>query len=231
MNCLIVDDSKKTAADLKYMISMDSSLILLGEYNDASLACEEILRQPVDIVFLDIEMPGMYWIGLSKNLDQNKPKIIFTTNAAAYKIESCEMDIADLLTTPISPNSFRNVIEKAKEFLENKKKVINALEDDFIFIRDANVIKRLKVDEILYLEAMGDQVKIHVINRVYAVNSSLKSVEQKLSKQVFLRTHRSFIINISKIDTMEGGMLVINRNKIPVSDAYRALVNKRMHIL
>jgi two-component system LytT family response regulator len=231
MTCLIVDDNKNAVADLKNLISMDSSLILVGEYNDASAACEEIFKEPVDIVFLDIEMPGMCWIGLSKNLHQNRPKIIFTTSAATYKVESCEMDVADLLTIPISPNSFQNAVEKAKELLKNKNSIINIIEDDFIFIRDANVVKRLKIDEILYFEVMGDQVKIHVSDQVYTVNSSLKAVEQKLSKHVFLRTHRSFMINISKIDTIEGGTLIINRKKIPVSDAYRALVNKRMHIL
>ena len=104
-------------------------------------------------------------------------------------------------------------------------------EDEFVFIRDSNVVRRLKVSDILYMEARGDYVRINVSDQTYSIHSSLKSVEEKLSKNTFLRVHRSFIINVSKIDTIEGGTLIVNRNIVPVSDAYRAALYKRMHIL
>src|SRR6202012_3134573 len=100
--------------------------------------------------------------------------------------------------------------------------------DEFVFIRDSNIVRRLKTNEILYLEAMGDYVKIYLPNQTYSVHSSLKSVEEKLPQDIFLRVHRSFIINLGMVDTMEGGTLIINRSMVPVSDAYRAVLNKRM---
>jgi two-component system LytT family response regulator len=89
----------------------------------------------------------------------------------------------------------------------------------------------LQLDNILYLEAQGDYVKIYVANQFYNIHTTLKSVEEKLPASVFLRVHRSFIINVSKIDTLEGGTLIIHKNLVPVSDAYRAALNKRMQIL
>lgn len=231
MNCLIVDDNLMERTMLKQMIGLDAGLTLVGECADALDAYQTLLVNQVDLLFLDVEMPGMSGIELVKSLEEKRPMIIFTTSTTDYAATAFDLNVVDFLTKPILPVRFLQAIEKAKTFQKNKSIATSGKEDEFIFIRDSNIVRRLKVSDILFMEAMGDYVKINVLNHVYSIHSSLKSVEQKLSQAVFLRVHRSFIVNVSKIDTIEGGTLIINKMMVPVSDAFRAALNKRMQIL
>ena len=104
-------------------------------------------------------------------------------------------------------------------------------ETEFLFIRDSNIIRRLKIDEILYAEAMGDYVKLYTPQKFYAVHTTLKAVEDKLSPARFVRVHRSYLVAVSKIDTIRDGAIIIHGNSIPVADAYRSTLNKRMKVL
>lgn len=231
MNCLIVDDNKIALTALKQMVRMDSTLTLVKECEDATAAYQEIMLGQIDLLFLDIEMPGMSGVELVKSLGEKRPMIIFTTSRVDYAAEAFDLSVIDYLLKPIIPVRFLQAVEKAKTLLKNKNIAIVNKEDEFIFIRDSNVVRRLKLSDILYLEAMGDYVKVYVSNHVYSIHSSLKAVEQKLTHGIFLRVHRSFIINVSKIDTVEGGTLIIHNHLVPVSDAYRSALNKRMQIL
>ncbi|TDQ09695.1 LytR/AlgR family response regulator transcription factor [Pedobacter metabolipauper] len=232
MNCLIVDDNKIALTTLRQMISMDPSLTLVGECGDAAEAHRLLLVHHVDLIFLDIEMPEMSGIELVKSLEGKRPMIIFTTSDIVYAAEAFDLNVVDFITKPIVPGRFFQAVEKAKELKKMKSLYVAAnREEEFIFIRDSNIIRRIRLKDILYLEAMGDYVKIYSLTANYTIHSSLKAVEQKISATIFLRVHRSFIINLSKIDTIEGGTLIINHNLVPVSDAYRAALNKRMLIL
>lgn len=232
MNCLIVDDNKIARTTLKQLISLDSSLVLVDECTNATEAYVKILEHPIELLFLDIEMPGMTGMELAKSLGQKRPLIIFTTSKREYAADAFDLDVIDFITKPVTAVRFLQSIEKAKEFIKVRSLIPDTfIEEDFIFIRDSNTVRRLELDHILYLEAKGDYVKIYVSSHSYQIHSTLKSVEDKLPPNVFLRVHRSFIVNISKIDTLEGGTLIINKNLVPVSDAYRATLNKRMQIL
>ncbi|MEJ2884065.1 LytR/AlgR family response regulator transcription factor [Pedobacter sp. GR22-6] len=231
MNCLIVDDDSLARTALKQMLSMDPQLQLLGECADALEGYKEIMVNQIDVLFLDIEMPGMSGIELVKILAGKRPMVIFTTATTNYAAEAFDLNVVDFLIKPLVPARFLQAVEKAKHILKTKNLSISNKEDEFIFIRDSNVVRRLKVSDILFMEAMGDYVKIYVPDHVYSIHSSLKAVEQKLSQSIFLRVHRSFIVNVSKIDTLEGGTLIINKLLVPVSDAYRSALNKRMQIL
>lgn len=231
MNCLIVDDNLIARTVLKQMVSMDPDLNLVGECENAVEAYKMVLTHQIDVLFLDVEMPGMSGIELVQSLEGRRPMIIFTTGTTDYAAVAFDLNVVDFLIKPILPVRFLQAIEKARELYRNKNTIAGVKEDEFIFIRDSSIVRRLKVSDILYLEAKGDYVKINVPNQVYNIHSSLKSVEQKLSPTVFLRVHRSFIVNVSKIDTIEGGTLIINNMMVPVSDAFRASLNKRMQIL
>ncbi|NQX37474.1 DNA-binding response regulator, LytR/AlgR family [Pedobacter steynii] len=231
MNCLIVDDNKIARTTLKKLISLDPSLVLVSECSNATEAYIKILEQPIDLLFLDIEMPGMTGMELAQSLGQKRPLIIFTTSNRDYAAEAFDLDVIDFITKPVTTVRFLQSVEKAREFRKTKILPADLIEEDFIFIRDSGTVRRLQLDNILYLEAQGDYVKIYVANQFYNIHTTLKSVEEKLPASVFLRVHRSFIINVSKIDTLEGGTLIIHKNLVPVSDAYRAALNKRMQIL
>lgn len=210
---------------------MEPALTVTGECFDAVEAYKQLQMNEVDILFLDIEMPDMSGIDLVKSLGDKRPMVIFTTSTTDYAAEAFDLNVVDFLIKPVSPARFLMAVEKAKKMLMIKGLAFTDKEDEFVFIRDSNVVRRLKVSDILYMEARGDYVRINVSDQTYSIHSSLKSVEEKLSKNTFLRVHRSFIINVSKIDTIEGGTLIVNRNIVPVSDAYRAALYKRMHIL
>jgi two-component system LytT family response regulator len=231
MNCLIVDDQKVFRAVLKKLINLDASLTLIGECTDATEAHHKILNHQIDILFLDIEMPGISGMELAKILEGKRPMIIFTTSRPEYAAEAFDLNVVDFLVKPIVPTRFLRAVEKAREIFKGKDLTASHKDDGFVFIRDSNVVKRLKVDDILYLEAQGDYVRIYLADHGHTIHSSLKSVEQKLPAHIFLRVHRSFIINLGKVDTIEGGTLIINRHMVPVSDAYRPALNKRMQIL
>lgn len=231
MNCLIVDDNIIALTVLKKLISMTNELNVVGECYDSLEAYRQLQLKDVEILFLDIEMPDMSGIDLVKSLGDKRPMVIFTTSTTDYAAEAFDLNVVDFLIKPVSPARFLMAVEKAKKVMMTKGLAFTDKEDEFVFIRDSNIVRRLRVNDILYMEAQGDYVRINVTDRTYAIHSSLKSVEEKLSKSTFLRVHRSFIINVGKIDTIEGGTLIVNKNIVPVSDAYRAALYKRMHIL
>jgi len=231
MNCLIVDDHDLFRMVTKKLLNLDSSLVLMGECENAIDAFQKIRDLPIDIVFLDICMPGMSGIELAKALKEKRPLIIFTSSFADYAVDAFELNVVDFLLKPISPARFLMAVDKAKTFADKNLAVNREQFSEFTFIRDGNKVHRLKIVDILFFEANGDYVKVNLGNKSYSIHSSIKIIEQRLPKHLFLRVHRSFLININKIDGTEGKTLVINKHLIPVSDAYRANLNKHMQFL
>jgi two-component system LytT family response regulator len=231
MNCLIVDDNIIALTIIKKLISLDATLSVVGECFSAIEAYEQIQLNEIDILFLDIEMPDMNGIELVRCLGEKRPMVIITTSTADYAAEAFDLNVVDFLIKPVRPARFLIAVEKARKIMVVKSLALPDQTDEFVFIRESNVVRRLKISDILYMEARGDYVKINVPGHTYSIHSSLKSVAEKLSKSIFLRVHRSFVVNVSKIDTVEGGMLVINQNIVPVSDAYRAVLYNRMLFL
>ncbi|WP_316806396.1 LytTR family DNA-binding domain-containing protein [Pedobacter agri] len=231
MNCLIVDDNPIALSTLKNLLKIEESLRLVGECENATDAYKILATQQVDLLFLDVEMPGISGIELVKGLGDKKPLIIFISTKRDYASDAFDLNVIDFIAKPVTPDRFLKAVIKAKEIFKNHNLFVASKKDEFIFIRESNIIRRLKFSNINYLEAQGDYVKIYLEDKSYLIHSSLKSVEDKLPMDMFSRVHRSFIVNIGKIDTMEGGTLIINQNFVPVSDAYKASLNKRMLIL
>jgi DNA-binding LytR/AlgR family response regulator len=176
-------------------------------------------------------MPGMTGLELTKNLANKRPVIIFITSKKEYAVDAFELNVVDYIIKPVTSSRFIQAIDKAREVLESNREEVNLKEDEFVFIRDSNIVRRLKLDNILYAEAMGDYVKLYTPEKFYAIHSTLKTVEERLPTSRFLRVHRSYLVAIDKIDTLEGGALIINGKPLPVADTYRSALNKRMNIL
>jgi len=213
------------------LIGLDSSLKLIAECNDAEDASNYVLSHPIDLLIISVELPGMSGIEFARNLDQRGPMIIFISSSGSQALEAFNLGAVDFLLKPIQSLRFMQAIHKGRGVFSNKNIKAIKREDGFVFIRELNVIKRVKVGDILFMEAKGDYVKIHLTNHIYSIHSSLKSVEEKLSSRFFLKVHRSFIVNVSKIDALEGNMLVIHKLLVPVSDAHRAALLNRLLIL
>lgn len=231
MNCLIIDDNKIARTTLKQLASQVKNLEVTGECATAMEAYNILQQEPVDLLLLDIEMPGMTGLELTRNLGNKKPLIIFTTSKKEYAAEAFELNVVDYIVKPVTPARFIQAIDKAREILDSRQQDMKVEEEAVIFIRDSNIVKRLSIDDILFAEAMGDYVKLHTTQKFYAIHNTLKTVEERLPVSKFQRVHRSYIVAIRKIDTLQDGALVLGNKIVPVADAYRAALNKRMNIL
>ncbi len=231
MKTLIVDDNKIARTTMKHLASQIKDLAVVGECENAMDAYNLLQGQQVDIILLDIEMPGMTGLELTKNLGNKKPIIIFTTSKKEYAAKAFELNVADYIIKPVTPARFIQAINKAREIIESNTLEVKMNDDEFIFIRDSNVVRKLKLDDILFAEAMGDYVKLHTAQKFFAIHATLKVVEERLPTNKFMRVHRSYIVAIAKIDTIQDGALVVNGKSLPVADTYRAALNKRMNIL
>jgi DNA-binding LytR/AlgR family response regulator len=231
MNVLIVDDNKIARTTIKQLAGKVADIAIAGECCDAMEAYNMLRAQPVDLLLLDIEMPGMTGLELTKNLGDHRPVIVFITSKKEYAADAFDLNVVDYIIKPVTNLRFLQAIDKVREVLESNKEEVNVGEDEFIFIRDSNIVRRLKLSAILYAEAMGDYVKLHTPEKFYAIHTTLKAVEERLPASRFLRVHRSYLVAVDKIDTLDGGALVINGKPLPVADAYRSALNKRMNIL
>lgn len=231
MTTLIVDDNKIARTTMKQLSRQVRDIEVVGECSTAMEAGDFLRSQPVELLLLDIELPGMTGIELIKNMGNKRPLIIFITAKKEYAVEAFELNVADYLVKPLTLARFVQAVDKAREMIESNKTEIKTDEDEFVFIRDSNVIRRLKMEDILFAEAMGDYVKLHTTQKFYAIHTTLKLVEERLPESKFIRVHRSYIVAVEKIDTIQDGAIVINGKPIPVADAYRSALNQRMNVL
>ncbi len=231
MKCIIVDDNKMARMALKQLVSQVQNLELVAECSNAMEAYNQLANNGTDLIFLDIEMPEMSGIDLIKKLGSKKPLIIFTTAKTDYAVEAFELNVVDYLVKPISQGRLVQAVEKAQEVLDSNKQEVKVEEQGFVFVKDNGMLKRISIDDILFLEAMGDYVKVHTAPKFHVVHATLKSIEEKLPSSKFLRVHRSYIVAINKIDFIQEGTISIGKTTIPVADTHKANLNKRLNLL
>ncbi len=231
MTCLIVDDNQLARMAMKQLLSQVQALELVAECSDAMQAYNYLSNHQIDILLLDIEMPGMTGIELTKKLGSKKPLIIFTTAKSDYAVEAFELNVVDYIVKPVSLVRFLQAIEKAKEVMDSNKQEVKIESHEFVFVKDNGVLKKLNVEDILYLEAMGDYVKVHSPQKFHVLHSTLKSIEEKLPAVKFIRVHRSYIVALKKIDFIQDGVININKATIPIAETYKSGLNKRLNLL
>lgn len=231
MRCLIVDDNQLARMSMKQLVGQVQILELVAECSDAMEAYNYLNSGEVDLLFLDIEMPGMTGIELTKKLGNKKSLIIFTTAKTDYAVEAFELNVVDYIVKPVSLSRFLQAVEKARETLDSNKQEVKIEEKEFVFVKDNGILKKLNLDDILYLEAMGDYVKVHTAQKFHVLHSTLKSIEEKLPLNKFLRIHRSFIVSLQKIDFIQDGIISISKSKIPIAETYKSALNKKLNLL
>lgn len=216
---------------LKQLVSQVPNLELIAECGNASETLSILHANGVDLLLLDIEMPGITGIDLIKKLSNNKPLIIFTTAKTDYAVEAFELNVVDYLVKPITLSRLRQAVEKAQEALDSNKQEVKLEEQGFVFVKDNGILKRISIDDILFLEAMGDYVKVHTAQKFHVVHATLKSIEEKLPSSRFIRVHRSYIVAINKIDFIQEGTISIAKTSIPVADTHKSNLTKRLNLL
>lgn len=237
MNCIIVDDEAAARMIVEQLSSKVSELDVIESFSNAMDAIKFLNQNTVDVVFLDIHMPGFSGIDFVQTL-KNPPRIVLTTSDTNFAIEAYEYEpIVDYLVKPITQERFEKSIVKIKNALSKKtvadqvstKTASNAEEDIYINI-DRRLIK-LKLDDILIIEAKGDYIDVKTEKKTYRVHNTLKSIKDKLPENIFLQIHRSFIINFTKIIDIEDNSVLIEKSVIPISRSNRPELMRRLNLL
>ncbi len=227
---LIVDDNQVIRLMLSEMLKKIDNVEIVGECESAIDAKSFLSKNEVDILMLDVEMPGMTGLELLKLLPV-RPVTILITAKAGYAVEAFELNVIDYLVKPLSISRVMLAVQKAKELLLVKNTQVNDINPDQIFIKDNKIIRKVLIKEILWLESKGDYVKIKTIDNQYIIHSTLKHMEEKLPTAEFVRIHRGYVIPVSKIDYIEDGVAFIMGTPLPVSETYKNELLKRLQLI
>jgi two-component system, LytTR family, response regulator len=217
LKCIVVEDSLIHKLAICKLIENHPKLELIDSFTHALEAIQKLKHTPVDLVFLDVEMPDFSGFDLIENLI-TKPQVIFTTSNPVHAVKAFEYEATDFLQKPFTVARFQAAVEKAL------KKQINTTTQDFyeddqpyIFIKSNLVRYKVLISDIQYIEALGDYVKVFTKTQTYTVLSTMKSMEDQLLNDVFFRVHKSFIINLKKVSKIKGSEVVIDQKMIPIS--------------
>lgn len=222
MNCIIIDDDVISRRVVEEFVNRTDFLELKYSFENAVEAIKksDIFKDEIDLIFLDIEMPEMDGIDFLNTLS-NLPQVIIISSKEKYAINAFDYDVTDYLLKPINYSRFFKAVTKARKIDESKsKKKVNE-----IYVKKSSALVRLKFEDILYVEALENYVIIAVFNEKFTIHFTMKSIENQLPVDVFKRVHRSFIININKIERIEDNSVIIKSNEgtksIPIGKAYK----------
>jgi DNA-binding LytR/AlgR family response regulator len=222
---IAIDDEPLALRLVNAYITKTPFLELLESFDNSLDAMDFLNGNPVDLIFLDIQMPDLTGIEFIRILE-NRPKIIFTTAYAKYALEGFKLEALDYLLKPFSYEEFLKAAKRADKLcrLENREQQEEVeANNEFLFLKSEYKIRRINFNEISYIEGLKDYVKVFLQKETKPILSlnSLKSLEVKLPKSKFMRVHRSFIVNLEKIDTIERSRIVFGKVYIPVSKQYK----------
>jgi DNA-binding LytR/AlgR family response regulator len=238
LSCIIVEDIQIAADFLRKFCEKSDMVEVKGHFLNVADALEYLDCERVDLLFLDIEMPGASGFDLLDRLTYS-PMIILTTSKTEYAFNAFQYHVDDYLKKPFTFKRFQESIQK----LQLKAASVQAsaapavtmpaisTETDFLFIKAEDKLIKLKKDDILFLESMRDYVKFVTPARNYVTYSTLKNMEEKLIGPNFLKVHRSYIVNITKIDDIRGNTIYLLGNQIPIGKGHRDEVAARLNIL
>ncbi|UOQ98568.1 LytTR family DNA-binding domain-containing protein [Hymenobacter sp. 5317J-9] len=234
LRCLVVDDDPLSVQVVLNCIANTPFLTAAGSYTNPVEAAEALRTQPIDLLFLDVEMPLMSGIELLRTL-QHPPLVVLITSSKDYAVQAFEHAVVDYLVKPVSYARFLQAAQKALEMTERQ----SADDSDaiqpaapnaaFTFVKVDNKLVRVTFDDVRYVEALGDYVHVITDRSKLIVYSTMKAVEEKFPASRFVRVHRSFIVNLDHIQALEDNSLVVETKHIPVGQTYLRDVMQRLN--
>lgn len=231
MRYIIVDDEELARVHLEKLGQKIPALDHVKSFDNGIDAMQFLKNEKVDLVFLDIEMPDLNGIDLLRN-SNNLPLVIFTTGKKDYAAELFEYRdiVVDYLTKPIKLTRLIKAVDQAEEMSTSQSNANNERDgkDDYIFIKTNKRLVRIDLKKLLYVETVGDYVLFRTSDDKYLVHSTLKNIDSRLSHPDFLKVHRSFIVNLTKVQDIEDNSLVIDDKVIPISRAHKPVLMKRI---
>lgn len=221
ITCLIVDDEPLARNLLSDYAKKVISLELIGTCEGPLQALEFLKNKPVDLMFLDIQMPEITGIGLLKVLPK-KPMVVFTTAYSEYALDGYELDVVDYLLKPISFERFLKAVNKVQVRLSSNQPTTAAQPaDDFIFVKDGTKLVKIMIHDILYVEGLKDYVTIHTKTQKVISLQRLKSMEEQLPASLFVRIHNSYIVSLRAITSVHKNEVEIGSAFLPVGETFK----------
>jgi DNA-binding LytR/AlgR family response regulator len=236
MDCIIVDDDSAARLIIKQLCKTTSKLVVADEFSSAIDAIKYLNENSVDVVFLDIHMPSFSGFDFLKTI-KSSAKIILTTSDKNFALEAFEYtNVVDYLVKPVSKQRFETSLKKLDVFSDSSIDTETEVEtktpsSDFIYVNVDRRLVKINIPDILYIEAKGDYISIKTNGKSFIVHSTLKKVQDKLPEELFMKIHRSFIINFSKIIDIEDNSVLIEKSVIPISRANKSELIKRLNLL
>ena len=234
MNCIVVDDDKLARTAIKVLADQIDFLCLKQECTTPIEAFNYLKTEDVDLVFLDVEMPGMTGIELVKNIEK-RPIIILITSKQEYALEAFELNVTDYLIKPVSLSRFTMAVSKAKELFDTKNHLLEINErcKDYIFVRSNSILTKIQLNDILYIHALGDYVNIYTKekNKRFTVHCTLKTMEENLPANKFYRFHRSYLVALDYIETVKDNTIYIGKQYLPIGEQFKKELLKKLNLI
>ncbi|MCO5937244.1 LytTR family DNA-binding domain-containing protein [Mucilaginibacter sp. RB4R14] len=230
LKCVAIDDEPLALELIKNYVSRFPSLQLLQTFEDAVSGAEYLRDNPVDLLFVDINMPDITGIDLVRSLE-SKPMVIFTTAYKNFAFEGFELEAIDYLLKPIDVKRFSKAIEKAADYLRYKTATTVQGEDENLYVYSEYRMVKIALKDIEYIESMEDYIKIHLqFDKTVLTLMPLKKVLEKLPEDKFQRIHRSYIVPVSKIISIQNRKLKLPAIELPISDSYANFARRWMKL-
>lgn len=236
MKCIIIDDEATARLIISKYCNDIKGLKVIEEFSNAMDAMKYLNQHTVDLIFLDIHMPGFNGIDFIQTI-KDPPNVILTTSDPNFAIEAFEYEcIVDYVIKPINVDRFQKAIHKASNSLkttQQKETTVSTKDssDDVLYVNIDRRLIKIDLSSIYLVEAKGDYIMIKTESKNYVVHSTLKKIEDKLPDHTFLKVHRSYVINVSKIIDIEDNCVLIKKDIVPVSRSNRPILMKRLNLL
>ncbi|MEM9672539.1 MAG: LytR/AlgR family response regulator transcription factor [Cyclobacteriaceae bacterium] len=221
LSCAVVDDDAMTLKIMEALVKKTDSLHLIGSFQDPVAAANALQQSPVDLLFLDVEMPDMSGLELIKTLNP-KPQIIIISSKKEYALDAFDYEVTDYLLKPVASYArFLQAVQRVQLKYEKSNVAPSSTKPEHIYLKVDSLLVKFDLKDINWIEAFGDYVRVKTADKLHTVYATLKSVEDTLPQGEFLRVHRSYIVRVDKIVNIDQSNLQVENKIIPVSQSYR----------
>jgi DNA-binding LytR/AlgR family response regulator len=223
MNCIIVDDEPLARDAIQLLVDKVKDLNLSGSFSSANAAARFMDEQDVDLIFLDIQMPGTNGIDFARTISKDT-LVIFTTAYSEYALDSYEVEAVDYLVKPVREERFQSAVQKAlsyNQLLNSSKNNIETVAEDYFFVKAERKIFKIHFKDIQFIEGLKDYVVLHTADQKIMTAMNVKTIHEQLPQQVFVRISKSYIVNVQQIESFDNNTIYIGKHEIPIGNTYR----------
>jgi DNA-binding LytR/AlgR family response regulator len=227
LNCIIIDDEPLARKGLKEYISDADFIHLAGEFDNPIKAMDVLMTEKIDLIFLDIQMPKMTGLEFFRSLP-HAPMVIFTTAYPQYAVDGFELNAVDYLLKPFSFDRFWKAVLKARALKDSPNAPLPAGEADYFYIKSDNKLVKINYADVLFAEALQNYVAIHTEQKKFITYLTFHSIEEHLPSNRFVKTHKSYIVAMNKVESIEGNEIKIGAHRIPISRTEKEAVLEKL---